>query len=168
MKHAILFPLLSICMLQVNSQFAYFEKTMVAPNYLSYDDNNGGPNIGALAPCSVAEAMAQATELCEGEQADQGNVKMSATIFKNQKYCRAELKDFEFDFHFSIVGADVYFSGANFNNIEKATIKSNELKPLKNLMDRCIPGTVVVFDNVKVIGNDKILRVIPGVTYLLK
>ena len=93
--------------------------------------------------------------------------KMSSVVFKRQDYCRAELKDFEFDAKFLVVGATVYFSGANFASIEQGTITSSSLKPIKHLMDRCKPGSLVVFDNVKVKGPDELVRTIPGITLKL-
>lgn len=94
--------------------------------------------------------------------------KMRSIVFKSQEYCRAELpQDFEFDVKFKVVSATVYFSGANFRGVEKGYITSNRLKPVKELMDRCIPGTMVVFDDVKVVGPDKIIRTIPGLSLLL-
>ncbi|MEP7256466.1 MAG: GldM family protein [Ferruginibacter sp.] len=94
--------------------------------------------------------------------------KLSATVFKAQAYCRAELPaDFEFDVKFKVVSATVYFSGANFRNVEKGAINSNSLKPVKEFMDRCAPGSMIVFDNVKVVGPDKKVRTIPGKSILL-
>ena len=92
---------------------------------------------------------------------------MSAAVFKAQEFCRAELKDFEFDIHYSVVSAVVYFYGANFKNAEKAAITSSSLKPIKTLMDRCIPGSIVIFDEVKVIGPDNKLRTIQGLSIVL-
>ena len=94
--------------------------------------------------------------------------KMSAIAFKSQDYCRAEpIENFEFEVQFKVVSAKVYFSGANFRNVETGEINSNSLKPVKKLMDRCIPGTVVTFDDVKVIGPDKKIRTIRGLSLLL-
>ncbi len=93
--------------------------------------------------------------------------KLSSAVFKSQDYCRAELKDFEFDAQFSILSATVYFTGANFKNVETGSINSSSLKPIKNLMSRCQPGTIVIFDNIKVKGPDNIIRTIGGVTYRL-
>ena len=93
--------------------------------------------------------------------------KMRSVVFKSQEYCRVELKDFEFDVHFSVVSATVYFTGANFKGVEKGFIVSNNLKPVKNLIDRCQPGSIVVFDDVKVKGPDNEIRSIEGVTYQL-
>lgn len=94
--------------------------------------------------------------------------KMRSIVFKSQEYCRAEMpKDFEFDVQFKVVSATVYFSGANFRGVETGTITSNKLAPVKHLMDRCIPGSMVVFDDVKVMGPDKKVRTIPGLSLLL-
>ena len=93
--------------------------------------------------------------------------RLSSVVFKNQDYCRAELDDFEFDAKFSVLSATVYFSGANFKDVERGYITSNSLKPIKKLMDRCLPGSVVVFDDVKVKGPDNLVRTIPGVSLTL-
>lgn len=93
--------------------------------------------------------------------------RLSSIVFKNQDYCRAELEDFEFDAKFSVLSATVYFSGANFKDVERGYITSNSLKPIKKLMDRCLPGSVVVFDDVKVKGPDNLVRTIPGVSLTL-
>jgi hypothetical protein len=95
------------------------------------------------------------------------NEKMLAVIFRRQDVCRAELKDFEFDVQYNVVSATVYFSGTNFRGVETGFINSNSLKPISNLMARCSAGTMVVFDNVKVIGPDKLIRPVQGTSYLL-
>lgn len=96
------------------------------------------------------------------------NEKMRAVVFRAQDMCRAELKDFEFDIHYKVVSATVYFSGTNFRNTETGFINSNSLQPIRKLMDRCAGGTLVVFDNVKVMGPDNLLRTIPGTSYMLQ
>lgn len=101
------------------------------------------------------------------QQEENSSGKMSSAVFKNQDYCRAELKNFEFDVTFSVVGATVYFSGANFSGTEKGAIRSNNLQPIKDLMKRCGPGSIVIFDDVKVVGPDKKIRTIPGAVYNL-
>lgn len=100
-------------------------------------------------------------------QLDQGDSKMSVVEFKAQDYCRIELADFEYDVHFSVVGATVYFSGTNFSHVEMGKITSNSLAPIKSLMKRCAPGSIVVFDDVKVVGPDKEVRTIAGKTWIL-
>jgi hypothetical protein len=106
-----------------------------------------------------------APEIILQQSAGEGN--MRSIVFKNQTYCRAELEDFEFDFHYQVIGAKVYFTGANFEKPEVGEINSNSLKPIKHLMDKCIPGTVVIFDEVKVKGPDNLIRTIPGLTLRL-
>ena len=147
MKTLLLFSLVSFCTLQADSQFAFVEDRSFSPRYVLYVDNKNEPD--------------------HTLQLGQDDGKMSAVVFKNQEYCRAELYRFEFDVQFNIVNAKVYFSGANFKNIETGTITSNKLKPISHLMARCIPGSIVVFDEVKVVGPDKKVRTIPGATYVL-
>lgn len=96
-----------------------------------------------------------------------GSGKMSATIFKNQDYLRAEIDDFPYDVHFVVLGATVYFSGANFKNVEKGVITSNSLKPVSDLMKRCTAGSFVVFDDIKVVGPDKQPRTIQALALKL-
>jgi gliding motility-associated protein GldM len=90
-----------------------------------------------------------------------GKIRMPAVAFKAQDFCRAELENFDFDTKYSITSATVYFSGANFANVQTAAITSNSLAPVKALMQRCGPGSVISFDNVKVSGPDG-PRVIDG------
>ena len=97
----------------------------------------------------------------------QGAGKMRSVVFKSQDQCRVELKDFEFDATFSVISATVYFTGANFKGVERGFIVSSSLKPIRQLMDRCQPGSIVVFDDVKVKGPDNEIRTIDGVTYQL-
>jgi len=83
-----------------------------------------------------------------------GKIRMPTVSFKAQDFCRAELEAFDFDTKYSVVSATVYFSGANFANVQTASINSNSLAPIKALMARCGPGSVISFDNVKVSGPD--------------
>lgn len=103
-----------------------------------------------------------------GFQDKPGYGRMPAVEFKSQRYCRAALPaDFEFEASFSVVSATVYFTGANFKTVEKGFISSSSLKPLSNLMERSIPGSIIVFDEVKVKGPDNEVRTIPGITLQL-
>lgn len=97
----------------------------------------------------------------------QGKTKMSAAVFKAQDYCRVELKDFEFDVQFKIISATVYFTGTNFKNVEKGSINSTSLKPIKEQMQRCAPGSIVIFDDIKVTGPDNTVRPINSLSLLL-
>src|SRR6478735_6973059 len=113
MKYS-LFPLLSgICFLPVNTKIPKIEKPMISHHYLRpAEKENEGLKIN--------------------QQDEKGQARMRSIVFKNQQYCRAELEDFEFDFHYTVISATVYFTGKNFSTVEKATITSNSLKPLKS------------------------------------
>lgn len=93
--------------------------------------------------------------------------RIQSVIFKNQRFARADLKDFDFDYHYNIVGATVYFSGANFANIQSATISGGNLSNLESLLQKCIPGTTVTFDNVRVQGPGGPVKSIPGAGFVL-
>ncbi len=90
-----------------------------------------------------------------------GKVRMPSVEFKSQSFCRAELENFDFDLRFNVVSATVYFSGAGFSNVVQANINGNNLASLQQYMQRCIPGSVITFDNVKVQGPDGV-RTIEG------
>lgn len=90
-----------------------------------------------------------------------GKVRMPSVEFKSQQFCRAELENFDFDLKFNIVSATVYFSGANFPNVAQAAINNNNLSGLASYIQRCGPGSVVTFDQVKVQGPDGV-RTIEG------
>ena len=83
-----------------------------------------------------------------------GRPRVPAVEFKNQQFCRAELENFDFDLKFNVVSATVYFSGANFPNVQTATLNGGNLGSLSTFMSRCGPGTTITFDNVKVAGPD--------------
>ena len=83
-----------------------------------------------------------------------GKVRMASVEFKSQIACRAELENFDFDLRYSIVGATVYFSGANFPSPKIASLQGSSLAPITSYMNMCGPGSVITFDNVKVSGPD--------------
>ncbi len=93
--------------------------------------------------------------------------RIQSVIFKNQNFARADLEGFDFDAHFNIVSATIYFSGANFNTVQSAEIHGGSLEGIKGMLQRCIPGTSVTFDNVRVQGPDGIVRSIPGPGFIL-
>jgi gliding motility-associated protein GldM len=95
-----------------------------------------------------------------------GRPRVPVVEFKNQQFCRAELENFDFDLHFSVVSAIVYFNGAGFNGVQQGTISGGDLGPIKALMGKCLPGSSVTFDAVKVSGPDGV-RTIDGITIQL-
>ncbi len=146
MKFALL-PLLSgICFLPLNNQVENVKKPVISYDHVVKTEKEG---------------------LKISQQDKQGFGRMRSIVFKSQQYCRAELEDFEFDIQYTVVSAVVYFSGKNFDTVEKGMITSNSLKPVKNLMDRCAPGSIVIFDEVRVKGPDKMIRTIPGLSLIL-
>ena len=93
--------------------------------------------------------------------------RMQSVVFKNQQFCRADLEGFDFDARFSVISATVYFSGANFPSVQPATISGGSLAGLSAQLAKCIPGTSITFDNVKVQGPDGTVRTIPGPGFIL-
>ena len=93
--------------------------------------------------------------------------RMQSVVFKNQQFCRAELENFDFAAGFSVISATVYFAGANFSNVQTATISGGSLAPISAQLAKCIPGTSITFDNVKVQGPDGTVRVIQGPGFIL-
>lgn len=91
-----------------------------------------------------------------------------SVTFKNQTFARAELENFDFEYRYSIVGATVYFSGANFPSVQTATITGGNLAPLATYLVKCIPGTSVTFDNVKVQGPGGPVITIQGPGFILR
>ena len=99
-----------------------------------------------------------------------GGTRMSSQTFKGQQFCRAELENFEFDAHFTVESATVYFSGAGFSSgggVQSANITGASLAPLASFISRCQPGSAITFDNVKVKGPDGKTRSIQGVGIVL-
>ena len=74
--------------------------------------------------------------------------------------------DFIYDVRFSVVSATVYFSGANFPNVVTSSITGNSLASISSFLQKCGPGSVVSFDNIKVSGPGGV-RVIDGVSIAL-
>ncbi|MGI8583741.1 MAG: gliding motility protein GldM, partial [Chitinophagaceae bacterium] len=93
--------------------------------------------------------------------------RIQSVVFKNQQFARADLENFDFDARFSVISATVYFAGANFSNVQTATINGGSLASLGGQLAKCIPGTSVTFDNVKVQGPDGTVRVIQGPGFIL-
>jgi len=146
MKHVLLFSFLSMGILPVNSQLGNIESSFIETDCLSIGSSSKGT----------------------GTQPGNEHEQMLAVTFRSQDVCRAELRDFVFDIQYNVVSATIYFSGTNFRGVETGYITSNSLKPIRSLMARCAPGTMVVFDKVKVIGPDKEIRTIQGTSYMLK
>ena len=96
-----------------------------------------------------------------------GGGRIRSVEFKNQQFARAELENFDFEYRYNIVGATIYFSGANFPSVQTATITSGNLSSLADKLAKCIPGTAVNFDNVRVQGPGGPVLSIPGPGFIL-
>ena len=93
--------------------------------------------------------------------------RVQSVVFKNQSFARADLENFDFDARFNIVSATIYFSGTNFPNVQSAEIHGGSLASLQSQLQKCVPGTSVTFDNVKVQGPDGVIRSITGPGFIL-
>ncbi len=93
--------------------------------------------------------------------------RVQSVVFKNQSFARADLDNFDFDARFNIVSATMYFSGANFPNVQSAEIHGGSLAAISSQLQKCVPGTSVTFDNVKVQGPDGVIRSITGPGFIL-
>ncbi|MEO7800586.1 MAG: GldM family protein, partial [Ginsengibacter sp.] len=86
--------------------------------------------------------------------------RVQSVVFKNQSFVRADLENFDFEARFSVISATVYFAGANFPSVQTASLSGGNLGALSAQLGRCVPGTSVIFDNVKVQGPDGKVRTI--------
>jgi gliding motility-associated protein GldM len=96
-----------------------------------------------------------------------GKPRMTSVEFKSQSFCRADMgPEFIYDVKYNIVSATVYFGGAGFQNVAVGSITGGSLAGISALMARCMPGSSISFDNVKVQGPDGV-RAIEGKTIQL-
>jgi gliding motility-associated protein GldM len=89
-----------------------------------------------------------------------GGGRMQAAIFRVQQYVSAVLENFDFDAHFSVTGATIYFNNPGDRNVKQVSISSGSLAPAKAYMDALVPGSTVTFDNIRVVGPDGQTRTI--------
>lgn len=89
-----------------------------------------------------------------------GGGKMQAVIFRSQPFVRADLENFDFEAKFNVTGATVYFTNPGDRNVKQVSLTSGSLAPAKQYMDGLVPGSTVIFDNIRVIGPDGQTRTI--------
>jgi gliding motility-associated protein GldM len=150
------------------------EKTGVSGNNCTI--NGSGPKrtvkVSGTGECSITVSPQGSTPLTQTFRIKRipepmfmvgsGKARMPSVDFKNQQFCRADMgPDFIYDVRYTVVSATVYFSGANFNNVVTASITGNTLGALSSYIQRCGPGSVVSFDNIKVSGPDGIRIIEP-------
>jgi gliding motility-associated protein GldM len=92
---------------------------------------------------------------------------IQAAVFKAQQFCRADLENFDFDARFQVVGGTVYFTGAGFPVPQSVTLTGNNLGGIAQ-MQKCGPGSSVIFDQVQVVGPDGTKRTIQAPGFLLR
>lgn len=113
----------------------------------------------------IVPAMNTSNTLSLGDPG--GPFKIPVATFKDQQFCRAESGDFNLDTKSSIIGATVYFYGKGFHAVAKGILPGSSLQPIAELMKRCKAGTVVAFDEIKVLGPDHRVHSMEGESYLL-
>jgi len=92
---------------------------------------------------------------------------IQAAVFKAQQFCRADLENFDFDARFQVVGGTVYFTGAGFPVPQSVSLVGNNLGGIAQ-MQKCGPGSSVIFDQVQVVGPDGSKRTIQSPGFLLR
>jgi len=80
--------------------------------------------------------------------------RMQAAAFRLQQYVSAVLENFDFEAHYSVTGATIYFNNPGDRNVKQITITSGSLAQAKAYMDQLVPGSTVIFDNIRVVGPD--------------
>lgn len=155
------------------------EQTGVSGNNCTVNGSGPHRTVKVTAPgeCSITVSPKGSTPLTQNYRIKRipeptlmvgsGKPRMPSVDFKSQQFCRADMGvDFIYEVHYTVVSATVYFSGANFTNVATASITGNSLAPLSALINKCGPGSVVTFDNVKVSGPDGV-RIIDGKSFAL-
>lgn len=89
-----------------------------------------------------------------------GGGTLQAVVFRGQQFVRAELENFDFEARFSVTGATIYFNNPGDRNVKKVTITSGSLGPAGDYMKTLVPGSTVIFDNIRVVGPDGQTRTI--------
>lgn len=83
-----------------------------------------------------------------------GGGKMQAVVFRGQQYVRAELENFDFAANFSVTGATIYFNNPGDRNVKQVSLTSGSLAPAAEYIKSLVPGSTVIFDNIRVVGPD--------------
>ncbi len=83
-----------------------------------------------------------------------GGGKLQAVIFRNQQFVRADLENFDFLAKFNVVGATIYFNNPGDRSVKQVTLTSGSLAPASEYMKTLVPGSSIIFDNIRVVGPD--------------
>lgn len=83
-----------------------------------------------------------------------GGGALQAVVFRGQQFVRADLENFDFEARFSVTGATIYFNIPGDRNVRKVVLSSGSLAPAAEHMKALVPGSSVIFDNIRVVGPD--------------
>jgi len=86
--------------------------------------------------------------------------RMQAAAFRAQQFVSAVLENFDFEAHFSVTGATIYFNNPGDRNVKQVTLNSGSLAGAQAYMSQLVPGSTVIFDNIRVVGPDGQTRTI--------
>jgi N-acetylmuramoyl-L-alanine amidase len=64
--------------------------------------------------------------------------------------------------NYRIKDAQLYFSGKGFDNVVMVQLVSGDLNPAKPYLDKCMPGSAITFDNVRIISEDSHIKKAEG------
>jgi gliding motility-associated protein GldM len=80
--------------------------------------------------------------------------RMQAVVFRSQQFVRADLENFDFEAKFSVTGGTVYFMNPGDRNVKQISLTSGSLGGAGDYMKSLVPGSTVIFDNIRVVGPD--------------
>jgi hypothetical protein len=95
-----------------------------------------------------------------------GKSRMPCVEFFSQNYCRADFEDFDYGFRYYPVSFKITFKGTGFKKPKTVQVNGYELSAIKNLMNKCVSGTIVLIEDIMVSGPDG-TRKISNVKYEL-
>jgi len=98
--------------------------------------------------------------------------RIPSSYFKAQKELYADLENFLFEgVEFNIVGYTFYATDSTaFKDATAVRMVSNvggSFEPIKDLIDKCTPGTTIVFDQITAQGPDKMYRKLSTIAFNL-
>ncbi|MEO6403885.1 MAG: N-acetylmuramoyl-L-alanine amidase [Ferruginibacter sp.] len=113
-----------------------------ASEYVRYADEGSRPSV-VNAPAKTINLQEPTLTLSGISQA-----KIPISKLKNIKALETNNPNY------TIKSATVYFTGRGFPNVIQSSMNSGSLQLLQTLLDRVVPGTTIVFDNVRIVKND--------------
>lgn len=147
-----------------------------------------GPGKYAARVSTVGDATVNVTATIEGQTKNMGAMKfrvkripdpvaevaqskggtLSAAVFRLQTGVAAVLENFEFDARFVVTSFRIGFDGAGFPDYLEKTSGSAYFTPeIKDLMQRCKPGTRIFIDDIHAKGPDGTTRTLPSLAFRL-